>query len=97
MPSQNINHKRFTFSNLNTQLFFFVILPISILLLGITFGSVKLHQDAMRNLVGERDQRTVRSAAAAIREQLNHRSAAIQSIAIRADDTESLEEILDSV
>lgn len=91
------NGKRFSFSGLNSQLFFFVILPISLLLLAITFGSITLHQDAMRNLVGERDQRTVRSAASAIREQLNHRASAIQSIAIRAEDQAQYESILDSL
>lgn len=93
------NRKRYkvTFSSLNTQLFFFVILPISVFLLAITFGSVMLHQDAMRNLVGERDQRTVRSAASAIREQLNHRAAAIQGIAVRGKDETDYQEILDSV
>ncbi|NIW44979.1 MAG: hypothetical protein GWN14_01540 [candidate division Zixibacteria bacterium] len=97
MPGNQNKGIRITFSNLNTQLFFYVILPISILLLAITFGSVRLHQDAMRNLVGQRDQRTARSAAAAIREQLNHRSAAIQGIAVRANDETPPDEILSSV
>ena len=88
---------RFSFSGLNSQIFFFVILPISLLLLAVTFGSVTLHQEAMRNLVGERDQRTVRSAASAIREQLNHRASAIQSLAIRADDQVPITDILESV
>lgn len=97
MPDENRKQFRITFSSLNTQIFFFVILPISILLLAITFGSVALHQNAMRNLVGERDQRTVRSAATALREQLNHRAAAIQSIAIRVEDGRPLDDILASV
>lgn len=97
MVDQNRKRYRFTFSSLNTQLFFFVILPISLLLLAITFGSVMLHQDAMRNLVGERDQRTVRSAASAIREQLNHRGSAIQGIGIRVEDQADYQKILDSM
>nr|MBI9045034.1 hypothetical protein [Anaerolineaceae bacterium] len=89
--------QNFSISSLNSQLFIFVILPISILLLIITFGSKALHQDAMRNLVGVRDQRTVQSAASAIQEQLNHRAAAIQGIAIRVNEADSLNKILDSV
>lgn len=88
---------RISFSGLNTQLFFFVIFPISLLLLAVTFGSLALHQDAMRNLVGERDQRTIRSAASAMREQLNHRAAAIQGLAIRIQDNRTPEDILNSV
>ncbi len=69
------------------QLLFFTILPLTILLLIIAFGSLGLHQQAMRRLVGERDERAIRAAAAAITEQLNHRSAAVRSLALRASDT----------
>ncbi len=37
-------------------------------------------------LVGERDERTARSVARALNEQLNHRAASIRSLALRADD-----------
>ena len=87
----------YSFSSLNTQLFFFVILPISVLLLAITFGSLALHQGAMRDLVAVRDQRIVNSAASAIREQLTHRASTIQSIAIRSTGGDTEEEILSSV
>lgn len=69
------------------QLLFFTILPLTILLLIIAFGSLGLHQRAMRTMVGERDERSTRAAAAAITEQLNHRSAAVRSLALRAADT----------
>jgi signal transduction histidine kinase len=69
------------------QLLFFTILPLTILLLIIAFGSLGLHQRAMRKLVGERDERAIRAAAAAITEQLTHRSAAVRSMALRASDT----------
>lgn len=94
------NEKRkfiYSFSSLNTQLFFFVILPISLLLLAITFGSLSLHRGAMRDLVAVRDQRTVNGAASAIREQLTHRAATIQGIAIRSTGGDTVEEILSSV
>jgi len=84
-PEKNPDN-RFSFSNLNTQVFFFVVLPVSILFLVITFGSIQLHQDAMRNLVGERDLRTVRSSSKALNEQLDHRLYSIRSVANRLED-----------
>jgi signal transduction histidine kinase len=63
------------------QLFVVIILPLTALLLVMAFGSVALHQRAMRTLVGERDERAARAAATAITEQLNHRATAARSIA----------------
>ena len=69
------------------QLFAFIILPLTVLLMGIAFGSLALHQQAMRTLVGERDERATRAAATAITEQLNHRAAAVHSLALQATAT----------
>jgi signal transduction histidine kinase len=44
--------------------------------------------------VGERDERATRAAASAITEQLNHRSAAMRSLALRASDTQDAEHVL---
>ncbi|MBT3712905.1 MAG: hypothetical protein HOG15_06110, partial [Anaerolineae bacterium] len=71
---------------LTLQLFAWVVLPLIALLLLVTFGSLALHQRAMRTLVGERDERAARTAASALTEQLNHRTAAIRSLALRAAD-----------
>ena len=68
------------------QLFILTILPLTLLLLGIVFGSLFLHQRSMRQLVGERDERATRAAASAISEQLKHRAAATRSLALRAAD-----------
>lgn len=68
------------------QLFMVVIMPLTLLLLLIAFGSIFLHQRAMRQMVGERDERAVRAAASAISEQLNHRQDAALSLALRAGD-----------
>ncbi len=76
------------------QLLFFTILPLTILLLVIAFGSLGLHQRAMRTMVGERDERATRAAAAAISEQLNHRSSAVRSLALRTANT-APEHVLD--
>jgi signal transduction histidine kinase len=71
---------------LNLQFFTLIFLPLTGILLFITFGSLNLHQDAMRTLVGERDERAARTAASAMNEQLNHRAAAVRGLALRAAD-----------
>ena len=65
------------------QLFLFVVLPLTALLLAIAFGGLGLHQQAMRSMVGERDERATRAAATAISEQLKHRASAIRSLALQ--------------
>ena len=77
------------------QLFAFIILPLTVLLMGIAFGSLALHQQAMRTLVGERDERATRAAATAITEQLNHRAAAVHSLVLQATATGDPEHTLD--
>ncbi len=67
------------------QLFVITILPLTILLLVIAFGSLALHQRAMRAMVGERDERATRAAAAGISEQLSYRQAAVHALALQAD------------
>ena len=70
--------------SLPLQLFIITVLPLTALLLLIAFGSLGLHQRAMRTMVGERDERATRAAAAAITEQINHRLSAIRSVALQA-------------
>lgn len=72
------------------QLFAVTVLPLTILLLLIAFGSVTLHQRDMRDLVGKRDERAVQSAAAALESELHHRLAAISSMVAYADATSDL-------
>lgn len=84
----------FRLRGLSTKLLLGVVLPITLLLLGVTLGSVTLHQRAMRSLVGERDERAARMAASAINEQLNHRALAVQGMASRAADPGSMQDIL---
>ena len=76
------------------QLLFLTILPLTLLTLIIAFGSLFLHQRSMRQMVGERDERATRAAAAAISEQLKHREAAVRSLALRAADLDSPEHVL---
>lgn len=76
------------------QMFAFTILPLAVLLVIVAFGSLKLHQQAMRTLVGERDERATRAAAAGITEQLTHRASAIRSLALRTEDGNDVDRIL---
>jgi signal transduction histidine kinase len=69
-----------------TQLFAATILPLTLLLLLIAFGGVNMHQQDMRALVGERDERAVQSAAAALQSELHHRMATITSMAVLASE-----------
>ena len=78
------------------QLFGITVLPLTVLLLVITFGSLALHQNSMRDLVGERDERATRSAANAIGEQLYHRATAVRNLALRAADGTPPAAVLDT-
>jgi signal transduction histidine kinase len=74
---------------LTLQLFLFILLPLAIVLFCVLYWSLTLHQQAMRNLVGERDARAVKAASATISEQLLHRSAAIHGLALHAAEAAS--------
>jgi two-component system sensor histidine kinase UhpB len=86
-PKDSGRHFGLSWRGLTLQLFVIIILPLTALLLVITFGSLSAHQTAMRNLVGERDERAVRTAANAIESEINHRIAAIRGLALRASST----------
>ena len=87
---------------LSLQLIFVTILPLTVLLLLITFGSINIHQRAMRTLVGQRDERAVKTAAAALSAQINQRIVSIQDLSQQlsqvglGSDRRSLEEVLTS-
>ncbi|MBN8655912.1 MAG: hypothetical protein J0M11_09255 [Anaerolineae bacterium] len=76
-----------------TQLFAVTVLPLTLLLLFIAFGGVNMHQQDMRTLVGERDERAVQSAAAALQSELHHRMATIASMAVLASEDISFKDI----
>jgi len=70
---------------LTVQLLAITVLPLTLLLLLIAFGSVSLHQRDMRALVGERDERSVQAAAAAMDSELHHRAANIMNLVALAE------------
>lgn len=63
------------------QLILITILPLTVLLLVVAFGSQTLHHEAMRSLVGDRDLRTVRAASSSIEREVTHLTSTIQLIA----------------
>ena len=69
------------------QLFAVTVLPLTLLLLLVAFGSVTLHERDMRALVGERDERAVQSAAAALESELHHRAATISLLSNSNDES----------
>ena len=51
---------------LSAQLLFYTILPLFLVLSAVALGSVTVHQNSMREMVGDRDLRTVRAVAVAL-------------------------------
>ena len=94
-PGGNDAHRP-RWQKLTVQVVALVFLPLTILVLVVAIGSTSLHQTAMRNLVGERDERAARSVANAINAQLLLRADLIQSLAIRGNEEASLDDILES-
>ncbi|MBP1608454.1 MAG: multi-sensor signal transduction histidine kinase [Acidobacteria bacterium] len=81
------------------QLFLVTVLPLTLLVIAFTFGSLVLHQRAMRSLVGERDQLAVRTAAGALTEQVRQRVNAVRLLSVNAQgvNTDDLNDLLSSI
>jgi signal transduction histidine kinase len=75
------------------QLFLFTILPLTLLLIAVAFGSLELHHTAMRDLVGDRDLRAVQAAAASLENAFNHHSVLIHMAAGDVMRGDSLAEV----
>ena len=72
------------------QLLGVIILPLALLVLVFALGSTWLHQKAMREMVGERDELAVQAAAGALSTEVHHRIVAIRSLALRAVDSDDV-------
>ena len=83
----NLNFKAF-WKGSTLQLLSVIILPLALLVLLFALGSTWLHQRAMREMVGERDELAVRAAAGALGTEVHHRTAAVQGLALRASEGE---------
>lgn len=62
------------------QLFLVAVLPLTVLVLIVTFGSLKLHHEAMRSLVGDRNLLAVQSAAANIDKDIYQRGQILEML-----------------
>ena len=49
-----------------------VVLPLTLALIAIALGATTLHQNEMRDLIAQRDERTVREAANNLAERVSH-------------------------
>jgi signal transduction histidine kinase len=70
--------KRSNWRGFTLQLFLITVLPLTVLLLAVAFGSQALHHQAMRSLVGDRDLQTVRAASSSLERELSHLTSMIQ-------------------
>lgn len=68
---------------LRLQLLLLLVLPFGLVLVLVALASVRVHQQAMRRLVAERDEWAARAAASAISEQLHHRQSSVRTLALR--------------
>jgi len=67
-----------------------IILPLALLVLVFALGSTWLHQRAMREMVGERDELAVQAAAGALSTEVHHRLSAMRGLALRAVDSDDI-------
>jgi signal transduction histidine kinase len=87
----------FQWRGLIPQFFILIILPLTALLLLVTFGGLALHRQAMRTLVGQRDERAVRAAAHTLSDQLNQRVTEIRMLASGASGGASAQGYLELI
>jgi hypothetical protein len=78
MPQRSV----YPWRSLTSRLYIIFILPLTVLLLIITFAGLRLHQQAMRVFVAERDDRAVCAAAQTPDEQLQQRLVVIRSLGL---------------
>jgi signal transduction histidine kinase len=82
-------------SGLQLQLIALIVLPFFLLLLLISVLSIRIHSQAMRRLVAERDERSVRAAAAAITERLHHKASALHQLLLRLENGTDAQRVLE--
>jgi signal transduction histidine kinase len=72
------------------QLLGVIILPLALLMLVFALSSTWLHQRAMREMVGERDELAVQAAAGALGTEVHHRIDMMRGLALRAAESGSI-------
>ncbi|MCJ7531363.1 MAG: hypothetical protein MUO64_10080, partial [Anaerolineales bacterium] len=88
-PFRNVNWRSFPL-----QLILLTVLPLAVLTLVVAFGSLSLHHQAMRSLVGDRDLGAARAAANMLGKELSHRALIIQILARSMANRTDLENLL---
>jgi signal transduction histidine kinase len=73
------------------QLFLVAVLPLILLVLVVTFGSLELHHEAMRSLVADRNLRAVQAAVASLEREITHRGAVLELLSRHLEAGERLE------
>ncbi len=86
-----IKKNRFHWWGFTPQLFLILVLPLTIVILIVAFGSQTLHHDAMRALVGDRDLKAVRAAADSLEQEISHRTSVIKILAIEVGNQSNLD------
>jgi two-component system sensor histidine kinase UhpB len=94
-PRQGIPLPLVRWRGFTLQMFLFLLLPLTVLLLAIVFVSQSLHHNEMRALVGERDLRAVRSAANTLSDAINQRVTALAMLSYQAGDRQAAPDYLD--
>ncbi|HWR65369.1 MAG TPA: histidine kinase [Bellilinea sp.] len=79
------------------QLFLVAVLPLILLVLIVTFGSLSMHHQAMRSLVANRNLRAVQYAAAGIEKEIEHRIDILELLATVLDSIDTLAGAFDDV
>ncbi|MEW5828354.1 MAG: histidine kinase [Chloroflexota bacterium] len=90
MPQGKFPDLKLFWQGSTLQLLGVIILPLALLVLVFALGSTWLHQQAMRDMVGERDALAVQAAAGALGTEVHHRVAAMRGLALRALDSDDL-------
>jgi signal transduction histidine kinase len=86
--------KKSKWRGLTLQLFLITVLPLTVLLLVVAFGSQTLHHEAMRSLVGDRDLRTVRAASSSVEHEIAHLTSTIQILSRSLDGKSDLSSLI---
>lgn len=79
------------------QLFLVAVLPLILLVLIVTFGSLSMHHQAMRSLVANRNLRAVQYAAAGIEKEIEHRIDILELLATVLGSMDTLARAFDDV
>jgi signal transduction histidine kinase len=92
MPQGKFPNFKSLWQGSTVQLLSVIILPLALLLLAFALGGTWLHQRAMREMVGERDELAVQAAAGALSTEVHHRIDDMRGLAVQAGDSDEVPE-----